>query len=417
MTKLDTDVFSWAKNLPTDWDVKPLWATSTATSVKCTELDMLSVYLDKGVIPAKDGDLGTHAASLDLGSYQLVEPGDFVLNNQQAWRGSVGVSFLKGIISPAYIILKLKDELDWRYANYALRSNYMSDQYMLASRGVGSIQRQVHNKSLRTVAVLIPPLETQKRIADFLDAKTKTVDELIAKKEQLIELLKEKRAAIITQAVTKGLDQKVKLKPSDVEWLGEIPREWEIKPFRTLFQEKDIKNSNGLVQDVLSLSYGRVVDRDFDSNEGLLPASFNTYQIVSPGWIIFRFTDLQNDHKSLRTGLVKKRGIITSAYLAVEPSPKIISSYAAYLLHTYDLLKVFYRLGGGVRQSIGFDEVKWMPILLPDIEIQKSIVAHLDVETSQIDEVCSLVKSQIEKLKEYRSSLIYSAVTGKINVI
>jgi type I restriction enzyme S subunit len=148
----------------------------------------------------------------------------------------------------------------------------------------------------------------------------------------------------------------------------------------------------------------------------LLPASFDTYQIIEDGWIVFRLTDLQNDHKSLRTALATKRGIITSAYLAVEAMNKVRPAYASYLLHSYDLCKVFYSMGGGIRQSIDYVDLKWMPIPLPSIEEQDAIIQHVDKEAMKIDKAVTLIASQLEQLKEYRSSLIYSAVTGKIRV-
>ena len=417
MTKEEyKEKLTWLKTIPKTWAVKPLCVVTKEKSVKGSNGELLSVYLDRGVIRASDGSLGTHAPSEEMENYQVIEPGDFILNNQQAWRGSVGVSFEHGIISPAYLVLRLSEDLDWRYSNYLFRARPVVDQFMLASQGVGSIQRQIHAPSFKNVLTIVPPIETQKSIAAFLDERTKAIDELVAKKEKLIELLREKRQSLITQVVTKGLDPKAKMNSSGIEWVGDIPKDWAVLPFRALFYEKNNQNKSGAVQNVLSLSYGRIVDRDVESNLGLLPASFDTYQIIEEGWIVFRLTDLQNDHKSLRTALSKKHGIITSAYLAVEAVKSIRPAYAAYLLHSYDIHKVFYSMGGGIRQSIGYVELKWMPIPLPSIKEQDTIINYLDIESGKTDKAASLIMMQIDQLKEYRSSLIYSAVTGKIKI-
>src|SRR5699024_4580975 len=123
--------------------------------------------------------------------------------------------------------------------------------------------------------------------------------------------------------------------------------------------------------------------------------------------------DLQNDKRSLRVGLVKEKGIITSAYLTLVPNQNILSEYASLLLHAYDLKKVFYGFGSGVRQSIGFQELKKLPILLPSKEEQNDICIYLKNFTENIDETLIQLKEQITKLKEYRQALIYEAVTGK----
>ena len=136
---------------------------------------------------------------------------------------------------------------------------------------------------------------------------------------------------------------------------------------------------------MLSLRYGRIIRRNIESNFGLLPESFETYNIVEPLDIVLRLTDLQNDKRSLRCGLVKEKGIITSAYLTLRKIKDVDCKYMYYLLHNYDIRKVFYSMGGGVRQSIKFDDLKRLPILLPSIEEQRAITTYLDKKITQID--------------------------------
>ena len=148
---------------------------------------MLSVYLDRGVILHSEGGGMVHKPAENLEKYQLVEVNDFVMNNQQAWRGSVGVSPHQGIVSPAYLIFKPNKELNPQFSKYQLRDKYIIDQFMISSLSVGTIQRQIKNHLLRVIQVPTPPLNDQQKIVSFLDTETTRIDKLISKQEKLIQ--------------------------------------------------------------------------------------------------------------------------------------------------------------------------------------------------------------------------------------
>ncbi|MDK8191812.1 restriction endonuclease subunit S [Paenibacillus sp. UMB7766-LJ446] len=198
---------------------------------------------------------------------------------------------------------------------------------------------------------------------------------------------------------------------SGEEWIGDVPTNWDVKPLFTLFRNIQNKNIGNLENNVLSLSYGKIVRRDIESNYGLLPESFETYQIVEPNDIILRLTDLQNDKKSLRVGLVEERGIITSAYVSLRPGNKLLPRYAYYLLHNYDISKIFYNLGSGVRQSMNYVDLKKLTFLVPPLMEQSRIVVYLDSEISKINLLISKKKKLVELLQEKRQAFITEAVT------
>jgi type I restriction enzyme, S subunit len=194
------------------------------------------------------------------------------------------------------------------------------------------------------------------------------------------------------------------------EWVGDVPIHWHVKPLCAVAHERGESNVGMVESNLLSLSYGRIVQKDIESNDGLLPESFETYQVVRPGDIVFRLTDLQNDKRSLRTAIVNEVGIITSAYLALVPS-EIRPEYASYLFRSYDTTKVFYSMGGGLRQSMKFSDIRRLPVLLPPSQEQAEIASFLDHETSKIDALIDEQKRLIELLKEKRQAVISQAVT------
>lgn len=205
------------------------------------------------------------------------------------------------------------------------------------------------------------------------------------------------------------------MKDSGIEWIGEIPREWNTIILSSLFRERKCKNRGMVETNLLSLSYGNIKKKDITTNEGLLPDSFETYNVINEGNIVFRLTDLQNDKRSLRTGLCKERGIITSAYITLELIQNDVSAYMHYLFHTYDLCKVFYGMGDGVRQGANFEDLKKLKIIRPPLSDQQKISAYLGTKCTKIDSIIEKQEKVIEKLKEYKLSVITEAVTKGLN--
>lgn len=205
------------------------------------------------------------------------------------------------------------------------------------------------------------------------------------------------------------------MKDSGISWVGEIPKEWTIMPLYCFYSERKNKNIFGAENNLLSLSYGKVIRKDINTSEGLLPSNYNGYNIVEEGDIIIRPTDLQNDKRSLRTGLSKERGIITSAYIALKPKNGINSRFYHYLLHTYDILKVFYNMGNGVRQGLNYDEFAKLMVYSPSDTEQQRIAEFLDRECGKIDGLKADIQAQIDTLEQYKRSVITEAVTHGLN--
>ena len=367
-------------------------------------------------------DLNRHfvdeATFKELLAYE-VEPCDILLTMM----GTIGKCKImpngkkRGIMDSHLIKVKLGKNILPRFFEYSYdKDNSYIGIFQLQYNSVGITMSGLNSEIVKNVYFSLPSLPEQQAIAAYLDSETAQIDVLIAKKTRSIELLREKRQAMITHAVTKGLNPNAKMKDSGIEWIGDVPEGWEVIPFFSAASESKI-NNKGMVEDnLLSLSYGNIVRRNINTNEGLLPESFETYQIVEKDNIVFRLTDLQNDQRSLRSAIVKERGIITSAYIAVSIKHAYMPDFFNYLFRAYDALKVFYGMGAGLRQSLKYDDLKRISVLAPPLPEQQTIAAYLDDNCAKIDTLITKTERSIELLKEKRQALISAAVTGKIDV-
>lgn len=415
----------WLGKIPDHWEKVKTKTIFKLVNGGTPKSDNEDFWDEEGIVWITPEDLSSHGIEIDNSKRKISKEGllnssatltkeNSIVISTRAPIGNIKICTVPYTTNQGCKSLESISNLNIRYFYYLF---YCSKDY-LQSLGKGTTFLEVSNYSLKNMELIVPPIDEQNQIARFLDKKTSEIDSLIADKEKLIEHLQEYRQAIITEAVTKGLSpETTKMKDSGIEWLGEVPEQWDIKPLFAYMKKKQLKNVNNIEQNVLSLSYGKIVRRDVESNFGLLPESFETYQIVEPGNIILRLTDLQNDKRSLRVGLVKERGIITSAYLCLQiTTEELNSEYAYYLLHTYDLKKVFYNLGSGVRQSLKYDELKRMPLLIPPLKEQEKIVNYLSTKTEQLDALVNDLIKQIGSIKKYKESLINEVATGKIDV-
>lgn len=348
---------------------------------------------------------------------RIVKMGDTIISTVRTYLKAVtsideDVSDL--IVSTGFAVVSPKKKIDNKYCSYQLTSEFIIDEISASSKGVS--YPATNASSIGNLLLLIPTFKEQVAIASYLNKKTEQIDckiDLLNQKAKRYEMLKE---SLINETVTRGLDKAVAMKDSGIKWIGTVPSHWDVKRIADIAKQNKVKNVGTLEKNLLSLSYGRIIRKDFNSSFGLLPESFETYQIVKQGSIILRLTDLQNDQKSLRVGHVSEKGIITSAYLGLVFSKKINSKFAYYLLHVFDLCKVFYWFGGGLRSTMRYEDVKIIPFMIPPLIEQKAIADYLDDRTAKIDQIVVTINDQIEKLKELRKTLINDVVTGKLKV-
>lgn len=209
------------------------------------------------------------------------------------------------------------------------------------------------------------------------------------------------------------------MKDSGIEWVGQIPSTWTIKPIRAEFEEVTRKNSNGEVKTALKFTYGNIVKKNnFDSDEDAYVAdTILNYTVVTPGTIMLNGLNLNFDFVTQRIGLVNEIGTITSAYTAFRPlSGRVLSEFATYLLKSYDTCKAFHNMGGGVRKILNFSELKRHYIVYPEVVEQQRIVSFLDAQCVKIDTFSADIQTQIDTLEQYKRSVITEAVTKGLNL-
>lgn len=415
MREMKDSGIEWAGVIPNTWNInKGKYFMELLTRPTLETDEVITCFRDGEVtLRSKRREEG-FTVSLTEAGYQGIEIGDLVVHGMDGFAGSIGISDSRGKATP--VLNVLDTEQNKRYMMYLMRTMAYCELFLSLATGIRVRTCDTNWKKLREIDYILPTIPEQKAIADFLDNECDELNTLISDIQSQIETLEEYKRSVITEAVTKGLDPDVEMRDSGVQWIGDIPAHWITHPLYFYFGVRKNKNALGLETNLLSLSYGKIIRKDINSNGGLLPESFNTYNIIEKDDIIIRPTDLQNDKRSLRTGIAREHGIITSAYIAMKAIKSVNPEYFHYLLHAYDVMKVFYNMGNGVRQGLNFSEFSRLMVFEPTIEEQNAIVEYLKEKCDEIDLAIAEKKQQIETIEEYKKSLIFEYVTGKKEV-
>lgn len=413
----------WLGGVPSHWESFPLFVQAKISSItNHIDKELLSVYLDRGVVKFSDVDeKRTNVTSLDLSKYQLVRKGNLVLNNQQAWRGSVGISNYEGIVSPAYLILELSNKFDPHYANYLFRNGSMVSHYLIASKGVGTIQRNLYWGNLRRTPIFIPPLSEQQKIAQFLDDKTAKIDQAVDLAEKQIALLKEHKQILIQNAVTRGLNPDVPLKDSGVEWIGQVPEHWEVKKITHIFPNigsgttPNSSDPSFYEGNINWLQTGDLTDGYiYKTSKTITHKALQTYstlKIYPKNSLVIAMYGATIG----KVGLLQIETTTNQACCVLSAALNIEMKYIFYLFQGIKESLVAMSYGGG-QPNISQEKIRSLKLPFPNASEQEQIADYLDKQTAKIDQAIALKTAHIEKLKEYKSVLINDAVTGKVQV-
>lgn len=406
----------WIKQMPGHWGLvrgKNLYQKMQRPTSDTDEV--VTCFRDGTVTLRKNRRTTGFTESLKEIGYQGIRKGDLVIHVMDAFAGSIGVSDSDGKGTPVYSVCQAKGNSNNQYYALLLREMARSGYIQSLYRGIRERSSDFRFEVFAAQFYPVPPREEQDQIVRFLDWKVSGINKLIRIRKRRIEELEAIKRSSIGYLVM-GQAQSIPQRGTAVSWVKTIPAHWNEKSLIQVAEEQQIKNAGMVEDNLLSLSYGKIINKDIKTTDGLLPSSFEGYQIVHDGNIILRLTDLQNDHKSLRTGLVTQTGIITSAYTCLNVRHNILPEYLQLQLHVADLCKVFYGMGGGVRQSIGFKEIRKLVIAIPPVEEQQHILDSVHSIEKPIN--CAIQNSRdiIAGLEDLKMRLISDTVTGKIDV-
>lgn len=403
----------WLGEVPKNWTINRLGGIFSERREKVSDIDFPPLSVTKnGVVP----QLENAAKTQDGDNRKKVKIGDFVINSRSDRKGSSGISFLDGSVSLINIVLEPK-EVELSFINYLLKSYSFVEEYYRVGRGIVADLWTTRYSEMKDILLAIPTKVEQNLIATYLDQKTTQIDQAIEIKKKQIELLKERQQVVIQQAVTKGLDPAVRMKDSGIEWIGEVPEHWEVKKLKYLLDEINIRSTTG-AEVLLSLSkYHGVIPRNTLEERAGGAESLIGYKHVAK-------EDLVINKMQAVTGLlaVSKLNGITSPDYSVYRSKniKILNiNYLGYLLSLPEYLGEFKKRVTGVMEGfirLYTDDLYSISVVLPSVEAQVAIVRFLSDKALEVDKAVALLKKQIHTLQEYKSSLINSAVTGKIKI-
>ena len=407
----------WIGKIPEEWTTEPLSTLITELSIKNIPLKttkILSLVKDVGVMPYEEKGNAGNKAKENILDYKVAYPDTLVINSMNVLIGSVGLSKYTGCVSPVYYVFRETSKSDIRFINYIFNTREFQAELKKYAKGILEIRLRVSLKDIFRRRIATPSKDEQKSIADFLDKTCNEIDKLSTDIQSQIDKLAEYKKSIITHTVTKGLDPNVQMKDSGVDWIGKIPEEWGIAKAKYYFTND--KEAAGALADQLprlALTLNGVVDRPKDDANGLQPKEFTGYQIFDRNDLVFKLIDLQNISTS-RVGLVPKRGIMSGAYIRLIGRATISPNYSQYFYLSMWHRQIFNKLGDdGVRSSLSVSDLLNLPITAPPLDEQKRIADYLDDKCSDIDGIIKIKKKQLDKLAEYKKSIIYEYTTGK----
>ena len=413
----------WLGEIPEGWSIKPLWALFRRHKLTgFPDEQLLSVYRDYGVIPKASRDDNFNKPSDDLGAYQLVQVGDLAINKMKAWQGSVGISSHKGIVSPAYHVYAPRHSEVPQYLHHLFRCNEYIAGYIAISKGIRVNQWDLEPQQHSRMSVLLPSFQEQTQIARFLEHETARIDALIEEQQRLIELLKEKRQAVISHAVTKGLDPAVQMKDSGVEWLGEVPVHWEVSRLKFVTTIVDCKNrtpeyvdggeylvvrTSNVKNQILSLEGALYTDEaNFKiwTQRGVPPVGSILFTREAPAGEVCLVPEAVPLCLGQRMMNIIPHDVGCTAFLFDFLTSDCLARYIESVAH------------GSTVSHLRVEQIYDIPVAIPALDEQMQIDELVSDLKRKYSDLISEANQAVLLLQERRSALISAAVTGKIDV-
>lgn len=424
----------WIGEIPRQWRIEKIkWIFEERNernrNLAYGEKDLLSVSEYYGVAKKaeriKEDEILNRAESLD--GNKIVLKNDLVINIMLAWKKGLGVSVYNGIVSGSYCVYRLKDEnCNPKFFHYLFRTDLYAEIFRQNSTGIIDSRLRLYTEEFFSLAVAIPRKQEQENIVAFLDTKVHLIEKAVSQKQKLIKLLNDEKAAIINHAVTKGLDDSVPMKPSGIDWLGDIPNHWKVKKLKFLISSiqgggtpstdnaafwngsipwvspKDMKVEKELIETV-----DYVTDSAIQNSSTILIPKGRIIIVVRSG--ILKHT--------VPVAINTVPVTLNQDMKAIEPNQLILPEFLFWLLKgcSNSILTFCNKLGATV-DSLEIENLRCFPVPYSDIQEQREIVSYLNETTERIKKTVARIEAEIQLLKEYKTSLIYEVVTGKVRI-
>ena len=416
----------WIGRIPKEWKTERIKALFSERNERdCQGKTLLSVSQYFGIRPKSETDLADSHIAESYDDYKEVHKGDFVMNIMLAWNGSYAVSDYDGIVSPAYCVFKFRKDCCKKFFHYLLRTDGYPSAFKTMSRGVIDSRLRLYPEQFYTFPVIFPPYEEQQRIADYLDKKCGEIDELIALQEQMIAQLTDYKQSVITEAVTKGLNPDAELVPSGINYIGDIPKNWNgcapLKRFTEIILGKMLQ-SNASNNDETMEQYICAKDVHFDGIDysDLKRMYFSNYEKkqykVHKGDMLV----VEGGAGAAGSAIVEKDiqdVYIQNSIMIVRPLNDFSIKFSRYVL--FSIVSrgyVDYICNKATIPHFTKEKLSGTIIPIPPVSEQHAIATYLDTKCSEIDSLIAIKQQKIETLKDYKKSVIYEVVTGKMTV-
>ena len=417
MRKMKDSGVAWVGLMPDDWRVQrgKFILKLLNRPVKDTD-DVITCFRDGEVTLRKNRRTDGFTVSVKEIGYQGIEPGDLVIHGMDGFAGSIGVSDSRGKSSPVLVVCDTKENK--RYIMYYLRSMAYNDVFTALATGIRVRSCDLRWNKLAELSYILPCIEEQEKIVSIIEKYSEKIDALIANVQEQIEKLKAYKQSLITEVVTKGLDPTVPMKDSGVEWIGEIPKHWSVIPSKFLFANCDERRREGDVQLTASQKYGMISQEEYMRRENarivLADKGLENWKHVEPFDFVISLRSFQGGLE-----MSEVTGCATWHYIILRARQRIHPYYYKWLFKSSMYITTLQRTCNYIRdgQDLRYSNFVKVPLCIPTLYEQQKIADFLDRKCAKIDHLITLKQSKIEKLEQYKRSLIYEYVTGKRKVI
>jgi type I restriction enzyme S subunit len=413
---------AWLGDVPQHWLVVPNRALFAEVNERNhPDEELLSVTINRGIVRQASllaESSKRDSSKLDKSAYKLVCPRDIAYNKMRAWQGAIGASDLRGIISPAYVVVRLrKDDNLPRYFHHLYRTPQFAKEAERWSYGITSDMWSLRPEHFRLIYTLEPPPPEQEAVVRFLDYTNGRLERVIQAKRKVIGLLNEQKEAIIQRAVTQSLNAVVPLKPSGIPWLGQIPQHWKVKRAKYLYREVDERSRDG-AEELLSVSHLTGVTPRSQKNITMFKAaSYVGHKLCRPGDLVVNTMWAWMG----ALGVSTYAGIVSPSYAVYRPHgpDRIVGCYMDGLLRSRLYISNIICRSRGLHSSrlrLYPEEFFRLPIIQPPPEEQQRIVEAIQTQTADLNTATSRLEREIGLIREYRTRLVADVVTGKLDV-